>query len=73
MMSLEEEKMEEDGDRCFVAKPLPFRTKKYKKVIDLADTLMENNESQRAKELKMKRKTGSPSKRQPPKKLKILR
>ena len=68
MMSSEDEKEDDDG-RYFETKSPPWRTKRFKKLIKHADDLYDKNSSERAKELKLRRKKGTPSKWHPPKKL----
>ena len=69
MMSSEEEKEDENNCRIFAVKTLPFRSKKFEKLIKKADELYSKNSSQRSKEQMVKRVVGSPSKRMPPKSL----
>ena len=38
MMSSEDETFDADGKSCFKVKPLLIRTRKYNKLMDLADT-----------------------------------
>ena len=69
MMSSEDETFDTDGKSCFNVKPLPFRTRKHNKLMDLADkTYMETCSKQSKEQFKV-RVQGSPSKRPPPKSL----
>lgn len=66
MMSSEEEKEDEDGAAYYSVKPLPFRTKEYKKLIRLSDRTYFEHCSKQSKEQYKKRMAGSPSKRPAP-------
>ena len=68
-MSWEDETFDTDGKPYFNVKPLPFCTRKYNKLIDLADkTCMETCSKQSKEQFKV-RVQGSHSKRPPPKSL----
>ena len=62
MMLSEDETFGTDGKSCFKVKPLPFRTRKYNKLMDLADkTYIETCSKQSEEQFKI-RIQGSPSK-----------
>lgn len=70
MMSSEEEKEDQiSGERYFEVKPLPWRTKKFVKLIKRVDHQYKENTSRRSLEQCIPRKPGTPSKRAAPKKL----
>ena len=69
MMSSEDETFDTDAKFCFNVKPLPFRTQKYNKLMDLANkTYMETCFKQSKEQFKV-RVQRSLSKRPPPKSL----
>ena len=69
MMSSDEEHFDDDGNRLFQTKIPQWRTRKFQKLIDLADKSYMDSCSNRSKEQMVKRVKGSPSKRPPPSKL----
>ena len=65
MMSSEEEKFDENGDRYFSVKPLPWRQRKYQKLVSKIDTAFREGMSTKSKEQYVKWLPGSQSKRSP--------
>ena len=69
MMSSEDETFDANGKSYFEVKSLPFPTRKYNKLMDLADkTYMETCSKQSKEQFKI-RIQGTPSKRPPPRSL----
>ena len=69
MMSSEEEKEDENGERYFAWKIPSFRDKKFQKLVDVIDKTYVKNSSKRSKEQMVKRENGTPSKRREPRSL----
>ena len=66
MMSSEEEKEDENGERYFERKIPSFRDKEFQKLVDVIDKTYIKNSSKRSKGQMVKRENGTPSKRRAP-------
>ena len=69
MMSSEEEKEDENGERYFERKIPSFRDKKFQKLVDVIDKTYIKNSLKLSKEQMVKRENGTPSKRRAPRSL----
>ena len=69
MMSSEEEKEDQNGERCFERKIPSFWDKKFQKLVDVIDKTYIKNSLKRSKEQMVKRENGTPYKRREPRSL----
>ena len=69
MMSSEEEKEDENGERYFQRKIPSFCDKKFQKLVDVIDKTYIKNSSKPSKEQIVKIENGTPSKRRAPRSL----
>ncbi|XP_066929073.1 uncharacterized protein [Clytia hemisphaerica] len=66
MMSSEEDRQDENGDSFYYVRSLPWRSKKYNRIVSKIDEAYMQNMSAKAKKQYNKRVPGSPSKRPRP-------